>query len=70
MKIRIMGTPAENDKLISALKRAIEIDIISISEPYANRGYNKEERIYIECRIDITYTPADVIDELLLEVSE
>ena len=68
MKIRVMGLPADNDKFISVLKHSPEIDIISVSRSYANRGNSKEERIYIECRIDVTYTPADVIDELLLEV--
>ena len=69
MKVRLMGLPADNGKFISVLKHSPEIDIISVSRSYANRGNSKEERIYIECKIDITYTPADVIDELLLEVS-
>ena len=67
MKLRIMGLPEENKKLINALKRSPEIDIITISEPYANRGFSKEERIYIDCKVDVTYVPAEVIDELLLE---
>lgn len=70
MKVRIMGLPVDNDKFISVLKHSPEIDIISISRSCANRGNSKEERIYIECRIDITYTPADVIDELLLECKD
>lgn len=67
MKIRIMGLPLENEKLINALKRSPEIDIISISRSYANRGNSKEERIYIECKVDVNYVPADVVESLLLE---
>ena len=68
MKIRIMGLPLENEKLINALKRSPEIDIVSISKPYANRGTTREERIYIECKVDVNYVPADVVESLLLEV--
>lgn len=71
MKLRIMGTPAENEKLIRALKRNPEIDIISISKPYQNRGFSKEERVYIDCKVDTTYTPAEVVDnQILVDMSD
>lgn len=67
MKIRIMGMPDENKKLIEALKRCSEIDMYSISNSYSNRGNSREERVYIDCNVDIHYEPADVVENYLLE---
>lgn len=62
-----MGLPAENDKFIQLLNGTPEIGIISISRSYANRGHSREERIYIECTVDTVYSPAEVVENYLLE---
>ena len=69
MKLRLMGMPEENEKLIH-LKHTPGIDIYSISKSYANRGNSREERIYLDCRVETVYVPADVVEELLLEVTK
>lgn len=54
VKIRIQGTSEENQqaqKFFEACERRGEIKILSVSDPYPNRGNSKYERVYAE--IDI-----------------
>lgn len=46
MKIRLMGTPEEVEKVVATLKLAFSVR--SVSEPYANRGDSKLVRVYVE----------------------
>lgn len=65
MKLRLMGTPTQNEAFLHFLKKAPEVTIISESKPYANRGSTTLERIYIELELNQTFTPADVVEPLL-----
>ena len=47
VKIRIQGTREANEqaqKVLEACERRGEIKILSVSDPYANRGNSKYER--------------------------
>ena len=53
MKVRIMGTLEECDKIISVLILGMKahphaMEICSISDWYPNRGISKEGRVYVE----------------------
>lgn len=65
MKIRLMGVPAELEQFKNVIKQIPGIDILSTSDTYANRGLSQEKRIYIECRLNTVYTPAEVVSNLL-----
>lgn len=47
MKLRIMGTPEEVQKLTELLPAIV--DVRSISSEYPNRGMSKEVRVYVDC---------------------
>lgn len=65
MKIRLMGVSEELDKFVKCVKAIPGIDIVNISNEYPNRGISKEYRVYIECKLDTVYTPAEVVTNLL-----
>lgn len=49
MKIRIEGTPQECQQ---ATPRLAEVfDVVSISQPYPNRGQTRLVRVYVEIRL-------------------
>lgn len=53
MKVRIMGTLEECDKIVSVLILGMKaypdaMEIRSISDWYPNRGKSKEGRVYVE----------------------
>ena len=59
VKIRIQGTREENEqakKFLDACERIGEIEILSVSDPYANRGNSKYERVYAEIEINRSQT--------------
>ncbi|MFI3166545.1 MAG: hypothetical protein R3Y32_00330 [Bacillota bacterium] len=51
MNIRIMGKADENKRFIQTLQNNENIEVVSISSAYANRGMDVRERIYIELAI-------------------
>ncbi len=69
MKIRIMGTDKELEDFKSVVKKIPEINIISISAPYANRGYSQEKRIYIDCIFNTIWKDAELVKPELLEIN-
>jgi hypothetical protein len=55
VKVRLHGTPAEVDQ---AARRLVEVlDVVSVSEPYPDRGASVLVRVYLEVRLDPA-TPA------------
>jgi hypothetical protein len=49
VKIRIEGTPEEWQQATSQLAEVF--DIVSISDPYPNRGQSRLVRVYVEIRL-------------------
>lgn len=63
VKIRIQGTREANEqaqKFLEACERRGEIKILSVSDPYANRGNSKYERVYAEIEINCSQTGGQV----------
>lgn len=55
VKIRIQGTREDNERAqeyLETCERRGEIRILSVSDPYANRGNSKYERVYAEIEIN------------------
>jgi hypothetical protein len=55
MKLRLEGTQAECEQ--AARQLAEVLDVVSVSDPYHNRGRSLLVRIYIEVRLDPERTP-------------
>jgi hypothetical protein len=50
VKVRLHGTAAE---VAEATRRLVEVlDVVAISEPYADRGASVLVRVYLEVRLD------------------
>jgi hypothetical protein len=50
MKVRLHGTPGE---VAEATRRLVEVlDVVSVSEPYPDRGASVLVRVYLEVRLD------------------
>ena len=63
VKIRIQGTREANEqaqKFLEACERRGEIKILSVSDPYANRGNSKYERVYAEIENNHPQTGGEV----------
>lgn len=63
VKFRVQGTREANEqaqKFLEACERRGEIKILSVSDPYANRGNSKYERVYAEIEINHTQTGGEV----------
>ncbi len=50
MKLRLEGTLAECEQAAALLARMF--DVVSVSDPYANRGRSRLVRVYVEARLD------------------
>ena len=74
VKIRIQGTREANEqaqKFLEACERRGEIKILSVSDPYANRGNSKYERVYAEIEINHPQTGGhNRLLDLLIEFDE
>jgi hypothetical protein len=50
VKLRLHGTPAE---VAEATRRLVGVlDVVSVSEPYPDRGPSRLVRVYLEVRLD------------------
>lgn len=49
MKVRLMGTREDVQKVVETMKLAFAV--LSVSEPYANRGDSKLVRVYVEIKV-------------------
>jgi hypothetical protein len=52
MKIRLWGTADECRQMAQLLMDAPGFDVVSVSEPYADRGASVLVRVFIEARLD------------------
>lgn len=50
MKIRLHGT--EDECRLVAVRLAAIVDVLAVSEPYADRGVSKLVRVYVEARTE------------------
>jgi hypothetical protein len=50
VKIRIEGTPEECQQAAPRLAEVFEV--VSVSDPYPNRGQSRLVRVYLEIRLD------------------
>jgi hypothetical protein len=48
MKIRLMGTPAECQAALEAIRTSLRLDVVEISPEYANRGDSLLVRVYVD----------------------
>jgi hypothetical protein len=55
MKLRLEGTAAECEQVACQLAGVVKV--VSVSEPYPNRGRSQLVRVYIEVRLDAKGTP-------------
>jgi hypothetical protein len=55
MKLRLEGTPAECEQAAALLGQAFTV--VSVSDPYPNRGQSRLVRVYVEVRLDPERTP-------------
>jgi len=49
MKIRLEGTPQECEQAAPLLGEVL--DVVSVSDPYPNRGQSRLVRVYVEVRL-------------------
>ena len=66
MKLRLHSTKEENEKFIQLLRNTTDIDILSQSTPYADRGKSKYERVYL----DVAVKEKDIFDNLIKETNK
>ena len=66
MKILIKGTMDELSEFQNKFNDMSGITIVEISRPYIKASPNIYER-YIECQLNTTYSPAQIIEKKLLE---
>lgn len=66
MKILIKGTIDELSEFQNKFNDMSGLTIVEISRPYIKTTPNIYER-YIECQLNTTYTPAQIIDNKILE---
>jgi hypothetical protein len=52
MKIRLWGTADECRQMAQLLVDAPGFDVVSVSEPYADRGASVLVRVFVEARLD------------------
>jgi hypothetical protein len=52
MKIRLWGTADECRQMAQLLMDAPGFDVVSVSEPYADRGASVLVRVFVEARLD------------------
>jgi hypothetical protein len=51
MKVRVTGTEAECAKLCFLLRYGPpDLEVVEVSQPYANRGTSTQVRVYLEAR--------------------
>jgi hypothetical protein len=51
MNLRLQGTPAECAKLTFLLRSGPpELEVVEVSQPYANRGDSVQVRVYLDIR--------------------
>jgi hypothetical protein len=50
MKLRLEGMPAECEQAAEILAQTFEV--VSVSDPYPNRGWSLLVRVYVEVRLD------------------
>ncbi len=55
MKRRLEGTSAECEQVAALLGQTFEV--VSVSDPYPNRGRSRLIRVYVEARLDPERTP-------------
>jgi hypothetical protein len=60
MKLRLEGTSAECEQ--AACQIAEVLDVVSISDPYPNRGRSQLIRVYLEIRLDPEDAPSDAAE--------
>jgi len=48
LKIRLQGTTGDIKWLTGILKRDKRVDVLEVSEPFANKGTNRYFRVYAE----------------------
>jgi len=54
VKVRLHGTPEE---VAAAPRRLVAVlDVVSVSEPYPDRGASVLVRVYLEVRVDLAST--------------
>jgi len=53
MKIRLWGTADESRQMAHLLIDAPGFDVVSVSEPYADRGASVLVRVFVEARLDV-----------------
>jgi hypothetical protein len=60
MKVRLQGTPAECAKLTFLLRYGPpDLEVVEVSQPYANRGDSQQVRVYLEARFPEGLPPLD-----------
>jgi hypothetical protein len=60
MKLRLQGTPAECAKLCFLLRYGPpDLEVVEVSQPYANRGDSRQVRVYLEARFPEGLPPLD-----------
>ena len=57
MKIRLDGTPTECEQAAALLGHVL--DVVSVSDPYPNRGRSRLVGVYVEARLDPPPEPAE-----------
>ena len=55
MKLRLEGTPAECEQAAALLGQTFTV--VSVSDPYPNRGRSRLVRVYVEARLDPAEPP-------------
>jgi hypothetical protein len=60
MKLRLQGTPAECAKLTFLLRYGpSDLEVVEVSQPYANRGGSAQVRVYLEARFPEGLAPLE-----------
>ena len=60
MKIRLWGTEDECREAAERLMHCPGLVVLSVSEPYADRGASALVRVFLECRLDPPPEPIHV----------
>jgi hypothetical protein len=60
MKLRLQGTPAKCAKLCFLLRYGPrDLEVVEVSQPYANRGDSRQVRVYLEARFPEGLAPLE-----------
>jgi hypothetical protein len=60
VKLRLEGTSAECEQAAALLGQVL--DVVSVSDPYPNRGRSRLVRVYVEARLDPERAPSASAD--------